>query len=140
MRRLAWSDDVAATVAELRSLAPPVDEVRRAVAAIIADVREHGDDAVRRYADDQAACLEKGAKKALPNRDAFWIKRMGMVDEAPCETCAKPVKREAYERGHVVSKKHGGSNAEANLVAICGSCNGRMGTMDALLFGAHASS
>ena len=96
--------------------------------------------AVRRYADDQAACLEKGAKKALPNRDAFWIKRMGMVDEAPCDTCAKPVKREAYERGHVVSKKHGGSNAEANLVAICGSCNGRMGTMDALLFGAHASS
>ena len=49
MRRLAWSDDVAATVAELRSLAPPVDEVRRAVAAIIADVREHGDDAVRRH-------------------------------------------------------------------------------------------
>jgi len=47
MRRLPWNDDVAATVAALRGLAPPADEVRAAVAAIVADVRERGDDAVR---------------------------------------------------------------------------------------------
>ena len=49
MRRLGWNDDVAAIVAELRGFAPPADEVREAVAGIVADVREHGDEAVRRH-------------------------------------------------------------------------------------------
>ena len=49
MRRLPWNDDVGAIVTELRGFAPPADEVREIVAAIIADVRACGDDAVRRH-------------------------------------------------------------------------------------------
>jgi histidinol dehydrogenase len=47
MRRLPWNDDVTATVAALRALAPPPAEVQAASAAIVADVRARGDDAVR---------------------------------------------------------------------------------------------
>jgi histidinol dehydrogenase len=49
VRRLPWNPDVAALVAELRSLAPPPAEVRTAAAAIVADVRASGDDAVRAH-------------------------------------------------------------------------------------------
>jgi histidinol dehydrogenase len=47
MRQLWWNDDVAATVAALRALAPPAAEVQTAAAAIVADVRARGDAAVR---------------------------------------------------------------------------------------------
>ena len=47
MRLLPWNDDVAATVASLRALAPPPAEVRQAAAAIVDDVRARGDAAVR---------------------------------------------------------------------------------------------
>ena len=47
MRQLPWNDDVAATVAALRALAPAGAEVQTAAAAIVADVRARGDDAVR---------------------------------------------------------------------------------------------
>ena len=47
MRQLSWNDDVAATVAALRALAPPAAEVQTAAAAIVADVRARGDAAVR---------------------------------------------------------------------------------------------
>ena len=47
MRQLTWNDDLAATVASLRALAPPPAEVRQAAAAIVDDVRAHGDAAVR---------------------------------------------------------------------------------------------
>ena len=49
MRQLPWNDDVAATVAELRALAPAPAEVRAAAEAIVADVRAGGDDAVRAH-------------------------------------------------------------------------------------------
>jgi histidinol dehydrogenase len=55
MRRLAWSDDITATVAELRALAPPPAAVRRAAAGIVADVRARGDQAVR----EQTARLDR---------------------------------------------------------------------------------
>jgi histidinol dehydrogenase len=55
MRRLAWNRDVAATVAELRALAPPPAEVQAAAAGIVADVRVRGDDAVR----EQTARLDR---------------------------------------------------------------------------------
>ena len=47
MRQLTWNDDLAATVASLRAPAPPPAEVRQAAAAIVDDVRAHGDAAVR---------------------------------------------------------------------------------------------
>jgi histidinol dehydrogenase len=47
VRRVAWSDDVAATVSGLRALAPPPIQVQVAAAGIIADVRARGDEAVR---------------------------------------------------------------------------------------------
>jgi histidinol dehydrogenase len=49
MRTLPWNDDVTATVAELRALAPAPAEVRAAAEAIVADVRAGGDDAVRAH-------------------------------------------------------------------------------------------
>ena len=49
MRRVSWSGGVPAIVAELRGLAPPPAEVQAAVAAIVADVRAGGDDAVRAH-------------------------------------------------------------------------------------------
>ena len=49
MRHLPWNPDVAATVAELRALAPPPAEVQAAAAAIVADVRAGGDGAVRAH-------------------------------------------------------------------------------------------
>jgi histidinol dehydrogenase len=49
VRSLPWSDDVAATVATLRSFAPPAAAVREAVTAIVDDVRAHGDEAVRAH-------------------------------------------------------------------------------------------
>jgi histidinol dehydrogenase len=49
MRRLLWNDDVGATVATLRELAPPPSEVQAAAGAIVADVRARGDAAVREY-------------------------------------------------------------------------------------------
>jgi len=49
MRQLPWNDDVAATVAELRALAPAPAQVRAAAAAIVADVRAGGDEAVRAH-------------------------------------------------------------------------------------------
>ncbi len=49
MRRLAWSDDVAVTVAALRAFAPLPAGVRAAVTAIVDDVRARGDDAVREH-------------------------------------------------------------------------------------------
>jgi len=49
MRRLPWNDDVAATVAALRDLAPAPAEVRVAAQAIVDDVRARGDDAVREH-------------------------------------------------------------------------------------------
>jgi histidinol dehydrogenase len=47
MRQLPWNDDVAATVATLRALAPAPAEVQKAAAAIVDDVRTRGDEAVR---------------------------------------------------------------------------------------------
>jgi len=47
MRRIEWAGDAGAIVAELRSFAPPAAEVRTAVTAIVEDVRERGDNAVR---------------------------------------------------------------------------------------------
>jgi histidinol dehydrogenase len=47
MKTLIWTDDVGTTVAALRALAPPAAEVRAAVTAIVDDVRNRGDDAVR---------------------------------------------------------------------------------------------
>jgi len=47
MRLMDWDPDVAGVVAELRGLAPPPAEVQAAASAIVADVRAHGDDAVR---------------------------------------------------------------------------------------------
>jgi histidinol dehydrogenase len=49
MRTLPWNPDVTATVAELRALAPPPAEVQAAAAAIVADVRAGGDEAVRAH-------------------------------------------------------------------------------------------
>jgi histidinol dehydrogenase len=49
MRHLPWNDDVTATVAELRALAPAPAEVQAATAAIVADVRAAGDEAVRAH-------------------------------------------------------------------------------------------
>jgi len=49
VRTLPWRDDPWEMVAALRRLAPPADEVRRAVAAIVADVRARGDEAVREH-------------------------------------------------------------------------------------------
>lgn len=49
MKRLVLQDDPAAVVAELRAFSPPPAEVRAAVAAILADVRARGDEAVRAY-------------------------------------------------------------------------------------------
>ncbi len=49
MRELPWSDDVAATVAQLRAFAPPPAAVRTAVSAIVEDVRARGDAAVREH-------------------------------------------------------------------------------------------
>jgi histidinol dehydrogenase len=49
VRRVSWSGGVPAIVAELRGLAPPPAEVQAAVAAIVADVRAGGDDAVRAH-------------------------------------------------------------------------------------------
>ena len=49
MRHLPWNPDVAAVVAELRALAPPATQVQAAAAAIVADVRAAGDDAVRAH-------------------------------------------------------------------------------------------
>ena len=47
MKDLVWAGDPHALVAELRAFAPPAAEVAAAVAAIVAGVRERGDDAVR---------------------------------------------------------------------------------------------
>ena len=55
MRNLPWNDDLAATVAALRALAPPPAEVQAAAAAIVADVRARGDEAVR----EQTARLDR---------------------------------------------------------------------------------
>ena len=49
MKELVWAGDARALVAELRAFAPPAAEVAAAVAAIVADVRERGDDAVREH-------------------------------------------------------------------------------------------
>ena len=51
MRVIAWPGDAARVVAELRALAPPSTTVHDAVAAIVADVRARGDDAVRDWTD-----------------------------------------------------------------------------------------
>ena len=55
MRQLPWNDDVVATVARLRALAPAPAEVQAAAAAIVADVRARGDAAVR----EQTARLDR---------------------------------------------------------------------------------
>ena len=81
MRHLPWNDDLAATVAALRALAPPPAEVQAAVAAIVADVRARGDDAVRAhtarldgvelpedYAVPPASCGPAGRAVAGPAR------------------------------------------------------------------------
>lgn len=47
MKRLLMNDDPERVVAELRAFAPPAAAVRGTVMAIVADVRERGDDAVR---------------------------------------------------------------------------------------------
>lgn len=51
MRTLLWSDDLAATVAALRDFAPPSTGVRAVVGAIVEDVRERGDEAVRAHTE-----------------------------------------------------------------------------------------
>jgi histidinol dehydrogenase len=81
MRELPWNDDVAATVAELRALAPAPAAVEAAAAAIVADVRAAGDEAVRAQtlrldkvelaeqyavpADEMRACLDALAPELL---------------------------------------------------------------------------
>jgi len=49
MRFLTLSDDPRTTVAELRSVAPPPADLEETVAAIVADVRARGDEAVRAH-------------------------------------------------------------------------------------------
>lgn len=86
MKLLPWSEDVGATVGALRRFAPPAAEVRAAVSAIVAEVRERGDDAVREQtarldgialasqyavpAEEKARCL---ASLALELRSALEL-------------------------------------------------------------------
>ncbi len=49
VKELVWTGDARGVVAELRAFAPPAVEVAAAVAAIVADVRERGDAAVREH-------------------------------------------------------------------------------------------
>jgi histidinol dehydrogenase len=49
MRSLTLVDDPQVIVAELRSVAPPPADLEETVAAIVADVRAHGDEAVRAH-------------------------------------------------------------------------------------------
>ncbi len=101
MRQLPWNDDVSVTVAELRGFAPPPDEVRAAVAAIVADVRERGDEAVR----EQTARLdgvELPADYAVPS--AVLGRRLAALTpdlRAALETAAANVR--AYHRREAVA-------------------------------------
>ncbi len=78
MKRLTWSDDVEATVAALRDLAPPAARVRDAVTAIVADVRARGDDAVR----DLTARLD-GVEVPPDYRVSAATLQSGLSDLAP---------------------------------------------------------
>jgi histidinol dehydrogenase len=49
VKELVWAGDARALVAELRGFAPPAAEVAAAVTAIVAEVREGGDAAVREH-------------------------------------------------------------------------------------------
>jgi len=101
MRQLPWNDDVAATVAALRDLAPAPAGVRAAAEAIVADVRARGDDAVR----EQTARLDRVALQedyAVPKAEtAERLAALTPELRAALETAAVNI-RAYHEREAVV--------------------------------------
>ena len=68
MRQLPWNDDVAATVASLRALAPAPAEVQEAAATIVADVRARGDAACARRRRGSTAWIWARTTRCPPSR------------------------------------------------------------------------
>jgi hypothetical protein len=67
-------------------------------------------------------------------RRAVWNLRFGeSAGEGACDCCGGRITQQAFECGHVVSRKRGGNDSVDNLRPVCGPCNRSMGTecMDA---------
>jgi len=72
----------------------------------------------------------KPVRKPLPDtvRVQSWIKTFGRVYDAKCFCCDKPIDRDNFQAGHIVSVHNGGTNNINNLKPVCSKCNGSMGT------------
>lgn len=78
-----------------------------------------------RFEADQAAQVAALRRKRMPDRNNFWIKRMGMTEHGHCQVCHKELHINNYERAHVVPSNGStcGSDSEDNLQVSCRDCN-----------------
>ncbi len=65
-------------------------------------------------------------------RFAVWNNTIGQkVAVHKCLCCnSNEISQQNFQCGHVISRFNGGEDVIDNLVPICGTCNGSMGTMD----------
>lgn len=90
----------------------------------------------RRKAAVAVAVIRKKKKKHIPKalRAAVWIKAFG--DAAVlCPVCeAQTITPFNFECGHIVSERDEGPTELGNLMPVCRSCNGSMGTRELFAF------
>lgn len=62
-------------------------------------------------------------------RERVWRKDYGNNLDAICQICNQNrISAFNFELGHIISRKHKGTDTEDNLKAICNICNKSMGT------------
>ena len=101
MRQLPWSDDVAATVAELRAFAPPPAAVRAAVTTIVGDVRARGDAAVREHSLRLDGVELAEDYREPPERMGERLEALAPGVRAALELAARNIR--AYHRSEVAA-------------------------------------
>ena len=101
MRELAWSEDVAATVAELRAFAPPPAAVRAAVTTIVGDVRARGDAAVREHSLRLDGVELAEDYREPPERMGERLEALAPGVRAALELAARNIR--AYHRSEVAA-------------------------------------
>lgn len=78
--------------------------------------------------------IKKQRKKAIPAtlKRLVWNKAIGEdVGKAKCKCCGvTDITQLAFNCGHIISEKNGGSLTVDNLLPICQNCNSCMGTMN----------
>lgn len=67
---------------------------------------------------------------AAADRRRVWVAHAGNEPAAPCSYCKIDVTEATFDVSHKISVANGGTNAVANLMVLCRTCNTSMGAQN----------